>query len=401
MNPCELEIEIFCRGLRIDPSCDAAGEGRPILRTRAGLGSGLDLVIPGAPPIGRDIWLNAPVTEPFVRESPLLLRRRDGFEVLDARSGEACAVRLPPEPGWYRRLTSGGVEMRKVGVLQGTYLGIYLFDACRFWRGNASAACRFCTTGRNVGVTDAPAKGIDCVVETARAAKEESGVTFVHLNTGFQGGGALRAMEPYVRALKERVGVLVGVQAFPEDEFTAYDRLRAAGADHFSFCFEFLDPGWFERICPGKHAVAGQRRFLDALEYCQSRMPKGACSGEIIAGVEPIGSTLLAIDRITAMGAFPTVCIFRPLEGSAMADAPPPDPADMRLVMRHMWERCRDRGIPIGLAPNIEVSLVVQPTDAAYLARGTLRDRWYLWKLGLLRGLARPLFRRRMRARAV
>jgi hypothetical protein len=62
-----------------------------------------------------------------------------------------------------------------------------------------------------------------------------------------------------------------------------------------------------------------------------------------------------------------------------------------------MWERCRARGIPIGLAPNIEVSLVVQPTDAAYLADGTFADRWYMWKLGLLRRLARPVFRRRMR----
>jgi hypothetical protein len=67
--------------------------------------------------------------------------------------------------------------------------------------------------------------------------------------------------------------------------------------------------------------------------------------------------------------------------------------------MQHVWARCRDRGVPIGLAPNIEVSLIVQPTDAAYLASGTLRDRWYQAKLRLLRRLARPTFRRRMRTR--
>jgi hypothetical protein len=65
--------------------------------------------------------------------------------------------------------------------------------------------------------------------------------------------------------------------------------------------------------------------------------------------------------------------------------------------MKYMWDRCRDRRVPVGLAPNIEVSLVVQPTDAAYLADGTLADRWTMWKLGLLKRLAAPVFRRRMR----
>ena len=41
---------------------------------------------------------------------------------------------------------------------------------------------------------------------------------------------------------------------------------------------------------------------------------------------------------------------------------------------------------------------MIQPTDAAYLSDGTIADRWYLWKLGLLRRLAAPVFRRRMRA---
>jgi hypothetical protein len=236
------------------------------------------------------------------------------------------------------------------------------------------------------------------VVETALAAKEESGVTFVHLNTGYQGGAAGRIVAPYVEALKRRVGALVGVQTAPEAARTELDRLIDAKADHFSFCFEYMDPEVFRTLCPGKEQALGQQAFFRALEHCQGRMPKGSCSGEIIAGNEPIERTFDAIDYITSVGAFPTVCIFRPLAGSAMENEPPPRYEDMRRVMKHMWERCRDRGIPVGLAPNLEVSLVVQPSDAAYLADGTLADRWYLWKLGLLRRLSAPAFRRRMRA---
>ena len=47
LNPCELEIDLFCKGMRIDPSCALEADARFISRTRAGLGSGLELVIPG------------------------------------------------------------------------------------------------------------------------------------------------------------------------------------------------------------------------------------------------------------------------------------------------------------------------------------------------------------------
>lgn len=381
-NPCELAIDLFCRGVRTDRA--------PAARTRAGLGSGVDLVIEGAHPV----WMNAPVVESFVEQSPWSLR---GEYVENRDSGERYRVRLPDEPAWYERRTDRGVRMRDVGVLQGTYLGIYVGPPCSYWKPGADQACRFCTTGLNVDPN--LRKQVADVVETARAAKAESGVTFVHLNTGYQGGNAARLVLPYVEALKREVGVLVGVQIAPEAPLEEFDALLAAGTDHFSFCFEYYGSEAFERLCPGKAETLGQQAFFRTLEHVQSRMPRGACSGEIIAGNEPIESTLAAIDYITSVGAFPTVCIFRPLQGSAMQDSPAPDPEDMRRVMRRVWERCRDRGIPIGMAPNIEVSLVVQPTDAAHLADGTWRDRRYKLRNALLRRIARPRFWWRMRRR--
>jgi len=379
-NPCELAIDLFCRGVRTDVA--------PSARTRAGLGSGVDLVIEGS----RPVWMNAPVVESFVEGSPWALR---GDHVEHRDSGERYRVRLPEVPAWYEKLTTRGVRMRDVGVLQGTYLGIYVGPPCAYWKPGADQACRFCTTGLNVDPN--LRKQVADVVETARAAKAESGVTFVHLNTGYQSGAAARMVLPYVEALKREVGVLVGVQIAPEAPHEEFDALLRAGTDHFSFCFEYYGSEAFERLCPGKAETLGQQAFFRTLEYVQSRMPRGACSGEIIAGNEPIESTLAAIDYITSIGAFPTVCIFRPLQGSAMEGSPAPDPGDMRRVMRHVWERCRDNGIPIGMAPNIEVSLVVQPTDAAYLADGTWRDRRYKLRNALLKRIARPRFWWRMR----
>jgi len=65
---------------------------------------------------------------------------------------------------------------------------------------------------------------------------------------------------------------------------------------------------------------------------------------------------------------YTAVCIFRPVIGSDLEDEPSPKYEDMVPVMRHMYLKCREHRIPIGASPNIEVSLVVQPDDAKYLA---------------------------------
>jgi hypothetical protein len=285
--------------------------------------------------------------------------------------------------------------MSQVGVLQGTYLGIYVNPVCEFWKNSMN--CRFCTTGQNVGGVESAVKSIEDVVETCHAAKEQSGVTFVHLNGGVQGGHALEFVEPFVRAIKERVGLLVGVQLTPERNLGRYDRLIQLGVDHFSFCIELIDPEWFAQICPGKARSIGQRMFFDLIEYCASRMPRGAVSGELIAGIEPIAHTIAGIEQITRAGAFPTVCIFRPTIGSDMAGCAPPRYDDMRTVMAAMYDACRRHRIPIGLAPNIEVSLVVNPDDAAMLApRDAAFYSYELWRRAL-RLAARPVFRHRLR----
>ncbi len=401
LNPGELQIDLFCRGVEIDDSTDLVKDARQLSRTRAGLGSGLELIIPGDL---KDLWLNVPVEEDFVGATPFLLRQKSGdYFIEDARDQSRYGVRLPPEPDWYRAEAPTGAPMHRIGVLQGTYLGIYVSNSCMYWYGNEPTNCQFCTTGSNVGVNEVVQKSIEDVVAVAARAKAESGVTFCHFNTGYQNGRGLEQIAPYVKAIKEQVGLLVGVQAVPVEEGRewVYDRLRDLGTDHFSFCYEFHNKEYFDRYLPGKAVTVGQQSFFRGLEYCQSRMPKGACSGEIIAGVEPIEDTLRAIDYITSVGAFPTVCIFRPVIGSDMEEYPSPDTDEMIEVMRQMYLSCRRAGIPIGIAPNIEVSLIVNPDDARYLVPRDFRFQLQEWRSAILKRLAMLKFRRELKPRRV
>jgi hypothetical protein len=402
LNACELEIDLFCRGMRIPEHVSLDG-ARGISRTRAGLGSGLEIVIPANSWLKSEVWANVPVVESFAKSSPYVLDGSPsaGYTVRHETDGEAYRVRIPQEPAWYSRRTTREIPMNQIGVLQGTYLGVYVNMVCTFWNYDPALNCRFCTTGQNVGESEVADKAVSDVVEVARAARDESGVTFIHFNGGFQGTRGIQFTEPYVRAIKENVGLLVGVQLAPEKDFSRYDRLIDLGVDHLSFCVEFWNAEWFKKICPGKDRMLSQKLFFDAMEYCAKRMPRGAVSGELIAGVEPVEDTLAAIDYVASMGAFPTVCVFRPTVGSDMQDWPPPTYEDMRRVMAHVYDACRRNWIPIGAAPNIEVSIVVNPDDAAMLAP---RNAGF-WAFEAYRRAARiaaaPLFMWKQRPRRV
>ena len=406
-KPVELEIELFCRGLRVDPSCEVNTDGRRISRTRAGLGSGLELVLPSP---RKKIWVNVPVLEAFAAKSPfLLMKTARGYVLCDSRQGDHYPVEIPEEPVWYSWKTSSGVEMSRVGILQGTYLGIYVSNACLYWNLPASPACAFCTTGRNVGTAEESKKKVEDVIEVAKAAREESGSIFTHLNTGYHFEDrddlelvhGLRQCEPFVKRLRAEVGGFIGVQAVPvpRRKFNEYDDLIAAGVDHLSFCYEFEDPAYFAKLCPGKEMTLGQNAFFEAMEYTSKKLGQGKVSGEIIAGLEPLEATKRGIDRIVDAGAFPTVCIFRPTIGSALESTPPPKPDEMREVFAYLWNAVLRASLPVGILPGIQVSLVVQPEEAADLVPPTFSSRLYEAKLAALLTLAKPYVAWKLRPR--
>jgi uncharacterized radical SAM superfamily protein len=261
--------------------------------------------------------------------------------------------------------------MTRVGTLQGTYLGIYPAKVCDYWKAKPrKTICKFCSVGLNLGADDADDKSVAEVMEVVRAARDESGITYVDFNTGHYAGDTyLDILEPYVKRIKKELGLLVGVQTPPHRDLRRYDALRAMGVNRVSFCFEIFDRTIFKEVCPGKHAEYGLDFYLAAIAYCATLGRRGprtepwVTNGEIIAGLEPPESSMRAIDWITSVGAIPTVCVFRPLIGTDMEDAPPPRTDELVPVFRRLYEACMERGLPIGCAPNVRVSLVLLPEE--------------------------------------
>jgi hypothetical protein len=373
-----LKLDLYCKGIRVPESTALEDDGgRKILRTRAGLGSGLELILPGG------FWTNIPVTECFARHSPYRLAGARGSYWIERVGERVAPVRLAPRPAWYERRTRSGKLMTRIGTLQGTYLGVYPAKVCEYWTEKTKVNCKFCSVGLNLGADDADEKSVDEVLEVVHAARRESGITYIDFNTGhYDGDTYLDILEPYVTRIKRELGLLVGVQTPPHHDLRRYDELRKMGVNRVSFCFEIWDREIFKEVCPGKHREYGQDRYLEAIRYCASLGRRGpwtepwVTNGEIIAGLEPPQSSIAAIDWITSVGAIPTVCVFRPLQGTDYASLPPPDTEKIVPVFRALYEACMSRGLPIGCAPNVHVSLVMLPEEARGLSsrRFTIRE---------------------------
>jgi uncharacterized radical SAM superfamily protein len=370
-NAALLKLDLYCRGARLDDSCYIEGDGgRKVLRTRAGLGSGLELILPGG------LWTNVPVTEPFAARSPYLVHRTSGGYLLRYEGEDLAPVRLSPRPDWYDAQTGTGKPMTRIGTLQGTYHGIYQAKVCEYWTAKPlKVNCKFCSVGLNLGVDDADEKSVSEVMEVVRRARDESGITYVDFNTGhYDGDTYLDILEPYLVRIKKELGLLVGFQTPPHRDLKRYDALREMGLNRVSFCFEIFDRERFKDVCPGKDAEYGLDYYLEAVRYCATLGQKGprhepwVTNGEIIAGLEPPESSIRAIDWITSVGAIPTVCVFRPLVGTDLEDEAPPRTEDMVPVFRRLYEACMERGLPIGCAPNVHVSLVMLPEECRSLS---------------------------------
>ena len=371
VDAARLKLDLYCEGMRLDESCLIQGDGgRQIMRTRAGLGSGLELILPGG------LWTNVPVVEDFARRSSYVLHREAGRYLIRRDGRDVTGVQLSPKPQWYDARTTSGKPMTRVGTLQGTYLGIYPARVCDFWvRKPERVNCHFCSVGLNLGVDDDVMKSVEEVLEVVAAARRESGITYVDFNTGhYDGETYLAILKPYIRAIKREFGLLVGVQAPPHHDLAQYDELRELGVNRVSFCFEIFDRERFREVCPGKHAAYGLDRYLDTILYCATLGRRGPASepwvtnGEVIAGLEPPESTIRAIEWLTSVGAIPTVCVFRPLRGTDYEDREPPKAGELVPVFRRLYECCMERGLPIGIAPNVHVSLVMLPEECASLS---------------------------------
>lgn len=297
------------------------------------------------------IWIEGtPVTVPvdadFVQGTPFTLQAEDaGFGIY--RDGSRVASAAPASrPRYYDLSTADGTPYWQIALMHLDSLASTVLQTCAYW-GNDDQ-CTFCGIGVSLDSgSTVKVKRPEHLAEVAVAAKELDGALDITLTTGSTYGRDRGAL--YVgkcgKAMKDASGLPVEVQFEPPEDFTAIDRVADMGIDSLGIHVETFDPAVLARVAPPK-ARTGIERYFEAWEYAVKRFGEGQVSTYVILGMGEDPQLIIdGCKRAIDIGVYPFIVPLRPVPGSLMADAQPPDQAYTERIARHVAPYLVERGI--------------------------------------------------------
>jgi hypothetical protein len=351
MTPSQLKAALTLAGLRIDPSARDGARTVP---------DSIDLELP------RRRAVSVPVVADG-ESTPYLLTARAGASFIEdaARATPPVPVRYDKPPRFYERTTSQGTPMGAVGSVRGPHLVLTPGGACGF--GVRGAPCPFCLEGARASGARAAHLHPTEVVEVVRAATAERAVEAVYFNSAAFDAedGGIEFIAPYVEAVRRHVDILVAVQLHPPASTAWVDRTYALGVDALSYNLEIFDPDVLLRQCVGRARYIGRERYLEVLAHAARVFPSGTVWSELVAGIEPLESTLAGIEALADAGVVPVLVMHR--GGSAAANGGLLD--GLGTLLARLVEAVERNGINPGWVQGLPLG--ISPLEAA-LDAGTL-----------------------------
>jgi len=324
----ELMTELQSRGLRLaEPDA-----GAPSRRGGAGPSDHKAVIVDG-----RTIMV--PVHTGAAQVSPYLADSPDGTGSSTLRRGgiPVAQLRVPRMPRFYKLQTFDGIPYWKIAQLHGAdVLATTVLQTCVRY-GRRSTSCQFCAIGESLSQgRTINHKLPEQLAEVARAAVLLDGVTHMVMTTGtpnFTDRGAAVLCDS-ARAVKRAVEHLpIQAQCEPPDDPVWLQRLKAAGVDSLGMHLEAVTPEVRARIMPGKAQVSLEQYF-SAFETAVRIFGRGQVSTYILAGLGDSPRDILAsCERLIAIGVYPFVVPFVPLNGTPLSAHPAPTAQFMRSLL--------------------------------------------------------------------
>ncbi len=299
--------------------------GIPTRKGGAGPAEAGFFVIEGVP-------VSFPVSSPFVSSSPYRLVIDGEVNVL-VKNGRPCAsVALIERPLFYGLTTLDGVPYKKIALLHGQdCLATTVMQRCAHWRSNRR--CKFC--GIEISLDSESTvefKSPHDLAEVSSAAKLLDGVRHVVITTGSGDppGSELNAVAEAASAIRNATRLPVHAQFLPPDDLEWLEILKQHGVSTVGMHLESPDPEVLARIAPAKAAI-GRRRYEEAWRRAVDIYGVNQVSSFLIAGLgERLSSMVSECKSMVDLGVYPFVVPLRPIPGSSMEKALPPDPGYMR-----------------------------------------------------------------------
>lgn len=278
-------------------------------------------------------WVNVPIEENnpnFVAATPYTFDYHpEGFFVHGA--GLEAEAEFWPLPDYHATAGPNGRPLNNYVFTHGDRVRLSPTIGC-------AMECTFC----NIPYDDpyAGVKPIDAMLHAVRTAFEDAIQPARHMliSGGTPGPphvGALR--EVYYRVLEEFSPAGVDIMMVPVDGLFDLPMLDRLGVNEFSINLELWDEKLASTVMRHKYRQ-GRQHYLDFLEKAADVLGGNRVRSMLMVGIEPLESTMEAVEAIAMRGCVPVLSPFRPDPVTPMASAPPPSAEDLRVA----YERGRE-----------------------------------------------------------
>jgi radical SAM protein (TIGR04043 family) len=335
-----LLVELQSLGVNVQDDRDEEGRGGAWSGRRAGAGpsDALFLWVRGLP-------LTVPWKASFVERSPYTVHVTDGGASLYRGDEMIGPVKLPRRPRIYDMQTADGIPYWKIALLHLDSIASTVVQKCIYW--GTAEQCGFCGIELTRGEQTIPVKTPAQLAEVCTAARSYDGAVDVTLTTGSinrRDRGALY-ISRCAAAIKDASGMPIQVQFEPPDDLAVLEHVRDAGVDAVGIHIETFDPDVLAQVAPGK-AQCGIEGYFRCWERAVELFGRGHVTTYVILGM---GERREAIEegcrRAVDLGVYPFVVPLRPVPGSLMADASPPDADYVASVYRSVSAMLAESGL--------------------------------------------------------
>lgn len=291
--------------------------------------------------------VSVPTGSPYVADSPYSLKDIGNRLILCKNDTGILPVETVPRPQFYDESTPDETPCQKIALLHGTdCLATSVLQTCAYW--DTQNRCRFCGIELSLASRNTIAlKTPDQLAATAEKAKDLDGVRHVVLTTG----AAIPPEKEFsilalcAEAIKTRTDLPIHVQIMPPRNMKRLQDLKNAGVDTVGLHMESFDAEVLKHLAPVKAAL-GLARYRQSWQEAVRIFGPNQVSSFILVGLgEEPDSVISGSDLLADMGVYPFVVPLRPIPGSRMAEALPPDPEIMKPIYREVARILSRKGL--------------------------------------------------------
>lgn len=301
-----------------------------------------------------------------VRErSPLLLGADSaGFYIRDA-DGKRHRVSFPKRPAFYdNALPSGATVSHLITLYGGGALGVFAYGDCDLVQ--REVACAYCSIGPNRQQTDEFAdvvrheqlqQALEIALADGSAPIQQvmlNGGNFPEMDRSFRYYAELAKAARAAINRSGRPNVELHLIVFPPRDLELFHLLEELDLQ-VAMNLEVFDPALFERYCPGKAAVAGQKHIRRALEHATRILGQGRVFSIIVGGLEPLETLRPGLSEVAAAGITPVINVFHPDPGTPLENRAAPsreEILEMGRALQSVYETSNLRSFYTGCGRN-------------------------------------------------